>query len=77
MPADYIFTDTYWQQSFPWWVNSNFPYWPILTAVVPGEVTKLLVGDAAALIMELTDSVTLDLGIASSATLELIVGDDP
>ena len=77
MPADYIQTDTYWSQGFPWWVNSNFPYWPILAAVVPGEVVKLIVDDAAMLILEVADSAVLDLIIIDSAMLELIVGDDP
>jgi len=77
MPADYIQTDTYWPQGFPWWVNSNFPYWPILALVAPGGVVKLLVSDAAALLVEVADSASLELIVASAAALVLVVGDDP
>ena len=77
MPADYIQTDTYWSQGFPWWVNSNFPYWPILAVLVTAEVAKLLIDDMATLFLTLTDGATLDVEVSSRATLEVIVGDDP
>ena len=58
-------------------MNSNFPYWPILAALAPVGVAKLLIDDMATLFLALTDGATLDAEVSSRATLEVIVGDDP
>ena len=71
MAADYVFTDDYWPQTYPYWVDSNYPYWPIYTVLA--ELIDIAITDQAVTNLSIADAAVTNLSIANTSVTSISI----
>jgi hypothetical protein len=67
---DYMLTDTYWHQGYPWWVDTDYPYWPEWGKAV---LLDIAITDAVLTNLSVTDAVLTNLSVTVAELTNLSV----
>ena len=71
MSADFILSDTYWPQDYPYWVNSSYPYWPAYGALV--DLIDVAITFAAVTKLSIAASAVTNLSVSATAVTKLSI----